>query len=137
MKAHWSWVIGAAISIPSIIVIFSFGWMFSDNTNDRYLTSVILAVGGSIGWVVGMMLSPDSLTEKRAFSSISKNISLFVSGYMVSKADKLVDAILKPDFLLSGNHLASYRLFGFFCILILSALLTYLLRVYAFTVDGG
>lgn len=134
MKGHWSWIIATFIAIPLMICIFVFGWDISDNIAERYLTIVIFIASGSIGWFVGMILSPDSLSEEKRFSTFSKNISLFISGYMVSKIDRLVDALFQPDIIFSSNRLAGYRFVGALSMLILAALLTYLLRVYAFTI---
>ena len=80
-----------------------------------------------------MILSPDSRIEQREFSGLWKGISLFISGYLVSKVDPLVDALLKPDAVLSlhdGTHI--YRILACIAVTLLTAILTYVVRVYAF-----
>jgi hypothetical protein len=134
-ERHSSWII-TAIVIPALLVaLFWMGWSLSDMLQERYLTLVILIGACALGWVLGMVLSPDSKTEAKNFYTAGKGVSLFVSGYLVSKIDGLVTAVFEPQVLLrTTEHLAAYRLIGAIASLILTAILIYIVRVYAFTV---
>lgn len=59
---------------------------------------ILLALTGAlIGWVVGILATPLSDAEGRRFGELAKVISGFVSGYLLSKIDPLIDALLSPD----------------------------------------
>ncbi|MFH2045488.1 MAG: hypothetical protein ABIK92_10125 [Pseudomonadota bacterium] len=132
---HSSWIITAIVAPALLVVLFWMGWRLSDIPQERYLTSAILIAACALGWVLGMVLSPDSKTEAKNFSTVGKGVSLFVSGYLVSKIDGLVTAVFEPHVLLHATeHLAAYRLIGAIASLTLTAILTYIVRVYALTV---
>src|SRR5262245_16757396 len=132
---HWSWIIAALVASVFLTAIFWMGWRFSNIPAERYLTLVVLIAAGALGWILGVILSPDSKTEARNFSSFGKSVSLFVSGYLVSKIDVLVTALFDPQILLNAtDHLAAYRLVGALATLALVTMLTYNVRVYGLTV---
>jgi len=82
-----------------------------------------------------MVLSPDTKTEEKKFLDVWKGISLFVSGYLISKIDPLIEALFKPEVIMNAtDHLVAYRLVACFATVVIMTLLTYVLRVYAFTV---
>src|ERR1700677_3561315 len=132
---HWSWVITVVIAMPLLICLACMGWNFSDTIQDKYLTTAIMVACGAVGWMFGMALSPDSKTEAKNFSSLWKGFTLFASGYLVSKVDPFIGAALNPDVIFDPTeHLAAFSIVAGFCWIALSAILTYVLRVYCFTV---
>ncbi len=132
---HDSWKIGVAVAVPLVIALGFFGWLMAPQKEDAYLTTALLIACVAIGWAVGMMLSPDSRTEEKKFLDVWKGISLFASGYLISKLDPLVVVVFRPDTLMSADgRLIAYRLVACFATIVLMAILTYVLRVYAFTV---
>jgi hypothetical protein len=79
-----------------------------------------------------MALSPDSKTEAHNFSTLGKNVSLFISGYLISKIDGVIAGIFDAKMLLdAASHLAVFRLIGAFAAFILATILTYVIRIYA------
>jgi len=134
-ERHWSWIITVIVALALLGALFLMGWRLSDIPQERYLTLAILIAACTLGWVLGMVLSPDSKTETKNFFTIGKGVSLFVSGYLVSKIDGLVTAVFEPQLLLHATeHLAAYRLIGAIASLTLAAILTYIVRIYALTV---
>lgn len=132
---HWSWIITAIVAPVLLIAVFCMGWCLSEIPQERYVTSAVLIAAIAFGWAFGMVLSPDSKTEAKNFSTLGKSVSLFISGYLVSKIDGLVTGVFDPQVLLHATeHLAAYRLIGAIASLTLTAILTYIVRVYALTV---
>ena len=132
---HWSWVIAAGIATLLLGWLLRLGWLFSSNPDDKYLTMALLIGCGATGWVVGTALSPDSTTEARKMSAVWKGISLFASGYLISKVDRLIAAILLPDLILHPTeHLAAFRFVAGVSSVFLSAIMTYMVRIYGLTV---
>jgi len=74
-----------------IIVVAACIWI-------QNLVTCLLAFAGAIaGWLVGVVLVPLNPQEKKTFSQVAKVISSFLSGYLLSKLDPLLTALLKID----------------------------------------
>jgi hypothetical protein len=134
---HPSWKIAVAVAAPFLLAIGIIGWLIAPSIPDGYVNTVLIVACSSIGWSAGMMLSPDSRLEEKKFTGLWKGVSLFASGYLVSKIDPLVDAMLKADTIKHvAEPLIAYRVLAAVATIVLTAIVTYVVRVYAFTVDG-
>ena len=132
---HPSWRIAVGIVTPLLIVMGILGWLIAPTIDDAYVNCAFMITFSAVGWMAGMILSPDSRVEEKKFSNLWKGISLFVSGYLVSKLDPLVEALLKPDVLLAmHSSIHTYRVLAAISATVLTAILTYVIRVYALTV---
>lgn len=132
---HPSWIVAVSASAPLLLTIGVIGWLVAPTPAAAYVNTVLVIAFCSIGWTIGMMLSPDSTVEEKKFSGIWKGVSLFVSGYLVSKIDPLIAAVLKPESLTSlEDPLIAFRVAACVATILLTAIMTYVLRVYAFTV---
>ena len=117
------------------MIIGIMGWLIAPTRADAYVNAVLVVTYCSIGWAAGMMLSPDSTIEEKKFSSVWKGVSLFISGYLVSKLDPLIGALLTPEAIANlAEPLVAYRVLAGIGAVILTAILTYVVRVYVFTV---
>jgi hypothetical protein len=74
----------------------------------RALNIAVLVFGASTGWLAGILLSPYDPKEERAFPRYAAAASAFASGYLVSKVDRVLEDLLKPEFLFSS--VAGFRL---------------------------
>ena len=134
---HPSWEIAVAIASPLLFIIGVLGWLVAPTRSDAYINCAFVITFCAVGWMFGMILSPDSRVEEKKFNSLWKGICLFVSGYVVSKVDPLVDALLKPEVVFGAHDdVHTYRLLASLAATVLSAVLTYVIRVYAFTVGA-
>jgi len=61
------------------------------------VTSLCGLVGGALGWLSGILIAPLNANEQRKFGELSKIISGFVTGYLLSKIDPLITALLAID----------------------------------------
>ena len=126
-----------AITSPLLFALGMLGWFIAPTMEDAYLNAAFMVTFSAVGWAAGMILSPDSRLEEKKFTSLWKGISLFISGYLLSKIDPLVDTLLKPEALQSlhdSNY--TYRVLAGIGATVLTAILTYVIRVYAFAVRG-
>jgi hypothetical protein len=56
------------------------------------LLGLLALVGAIFGWITGVLAVPYSSTEKQHFGELAKVISGFVTGYLLSKVDPLINA---------------------------------------------
>ena len=102
---------------------------------DHIINLAILLTSIAFGWLLGTFTSPDSPDEETRFSRYGTAIKAFVSGYLISKCDKLVTAILDPDSLFKQLPLFRFLL----CLsgLLVATMVTYILREYVLQSPGG
>jgi hypothetical protein len=125
----------ATLVITLIIAIGIIGVMWylcyrvgSNPPTDHIINLAILIASIAIGWLFGTFVSPDTPDEETRFSRLGTAIKAFVSGYLVSKMDKLFTVIFDPDKLF--QNLPMFRFLLFVTGLIVAALVTYVLREY-------
>lgn len=127
-----------ASNILLILVITIFIWlsfMMNREPQDIYLNLALLIASGTVGWLVGILISPDSEKEASKFSAYSKAIATFVSGYLVSKVDKVIEKIFDPSFLF--QPIPGYRLVSCIAGFTIALLVTFIVRVYVFGANLG
>lgn len=80
---------------------FAFGslilWLCFEVDNDHLaqkLNVLLVMIGALLGWSLGMFFAPYDTGEAERFSSIGQSISVFASGYLVSKLDRFLEATL-------------------------------------------
>lgn len=72
-----------------------FAWSYENGTHfNLCLLSGVL--GAALGWTVGIIISPYSITEREAFASIGKLVYGFLSGYAFSKIDPIIGSLIDP-----------------------------------------
>lgn len=121
-----------SVVVPAILIYLCFKMVVT--AQDGYLNLAIMLASVCVGWLLGTFISPASDTEKTRFGEYGKAVSAFVSGYLVSKLDKVVERILTPDTL--AVPIASFRLAGSIAALISALLVTYIVRAYVYGGDS-
>lgn len=122
--------------IASVIVIVSIyaiiGWLASKVRKDPVdvpINMSLIILGGAIGWVVGIFLTPYGQDQKVEFAEYASVIALFVSGYLVGKVDAAISHLLKPECLFTP--IVGFRLIITFSSFLLGMLVTVVLRYYS------
>jgi F0F1-type ATP synthase membrane subunit a len=82
------------ILLCALLVI---AYFIAQSDQGRVLNYFVVLLGALCGWALGIFSSPYSKTEEKRFSSISQAISAFVSGYVLSKFDRFLEASLFTD----------------------------------------
>ncbi len=89
----------------------------------------ILVFGSASGWLVGTIFSPYDKVEGEAFEKYGKAVYAFISGYLLSKLDKLTVRIFDPDFFFSSPGVRFHAIILLTSVL-LTMLMTFVLRKY-------
>src|ERR1700735_2011160 len=84
-----------AIGVALVVLCFLVG----QSGEVHALNIAVLVFGVSTGWLVGILLHPYGRMEARTFSQFAAAASAFASGYLVSKTDRVLEEVFKPDFL--------------------------------------
>ena len=128
-SAIWTLIITLIIAIGIVGVMWYLCYRVGSNPPaDHLINLAILIASIAIGWLFGTFISPDTPDEEARFSRLGTAIKAFVSGYLVSKMDKLFTVIFDPDKLF--QNLPMFRFLLFVTGLIVAALVTYVLREY-------
>ena len=119
-------------SIKGLIVIIALAiacfQMGKTNREELILNYSHLLLGLVIGWVVGHIVSPYNSQEKEVFSGYIKAVAAFVSGYILSKADKLIDRIIDPSYFFNNDVI--FRSMTLFTSAIVAMVITFVHRKY-------
>ena len=120
-----STVSAAALGIGLVVLCFLVG----QGSEVRALNIAVVVFGASTGWLAGILVSPYDPKESRAFPRYAAAASAFASGYLVSKLDRVLDELLKPEFLFLP--LVGFRLLAGLSGFAMAAIITYVYRNYA------
>ena len=116
----------AAVLLGGTMVVLSF--CIGENMTVVVLNLAVLTLGFSVGWVIGILISPYDTEESKRFSVLTKAVGVFASGYLVGKIDKLVERLFNPDFVLDSIH--GFRIIAFLTAAIVAMLVTFIYRWY-------
>lgn len=120
-----STVSAAALGMGLVTLCFRVG----QGSEVRALNIAVVVFGASTGWLAGILLSPYDPRESRAFPRYAAAASAFASGYLVSKLDRVLEELLKPEFLFSP--VPAFRLLAGLSGFATAAIITYVYRTYA------
>ena len=126
---NWKMVgscMGAAVCLSALLGL---AILIRGNAQDAYLNLALLVLAWVIGWVLGTLAAPYTKKEESQFTIYAKAISVFASGYLVGKLDRLATDIFSPEVLM--KPLAAFRLAAFVATVLLAALVTRSFRAYA------
>ena len=117
---------GAAMAM--FIVLAMAALYITTEPIDIPINATIMILGLSLGWLCGTFMTPYNKIESEYVSSFTKAVSVFVSGYVVGKVDRVVEYILNPTFLMST--LPAFRIMSFVATFVIALMLTYIFRQY-------
>jgi hypothetical protein len=88
------------------------------------------ALGLAAGWAVGILLAPYQ-SEQERFREYAKFVSAFITGYLVSKLDRIFDLWLDPEHgPLVLHSIVAHRMMICITSFLLAAVSTYVARKY-------
>ena len=115
------------------LILAILGAMFSESRAEFAFSFLVGVAGGAVGSLLGTLASPYSHGEKTAFSEYLKAIATFLSGFLLSKVDKLLVVVADPDNL-TAHPIYGARALVFAITLVASAITIYIFRMYY---EGG
>ena len=100
------------------IALIVFAYKIGPESNVYPVTYLICLAGCILGWLIGMLTSPYNLEDENKLGKFSKLIGTFLSGYILSKFDRVIENIINPTSMLIPLIGLRVLLFGcFFCLM--------------------
>jgi len=103
-------------------------YFVSPALSDYATTLLIQMCGIALGWLTAFLASPRDDDEKAAFSLLTKTLSAFVSGYLLSKLEPVIRGVLNSG--LAENPISATRLLIFVSAFALAFMNGYSYRLY-------
>jgi hypothetical protein len=124
-------VISADLLVAAFLVVLSFlAWRIGSTDSDRTANFLVVALGVAVGWAVGFLAAPVAKPDPERFAAFGKILSAFLTGYVVSKLGRFMEAAFFTDDGLSSR--AWERLALIITSSIAMALVVYANRTYPF-----
>jgi len=102
----------------------------SEDPAAKNANRLVAMLGAIFGWIIGIAFAPFSPEEQTHFEAISKVVSAFLSGYVVSKLDRFLEAKLFPVDEVSRDSWTRVGIFT--AALLLVSVTVFVNRLYAF-----
>jgi uncharacterized membrane protein YeaQ/YmgE (transglycosylase-associated protein family) len=115
-------IFGAIIAI----LLFVLAYMVGPEPNVYPKTFLISIAGCIFGWVIGVLTSPINTEEENKLNKFPKLIGTFLSGYILSKFDRVAESLVNPTFILIP--LVGLRVLLFICFFCLTWILVFEFR---------
>ncbi len=120
--------IASSAAFAMLIGLAICSFMISPGTNDIPINATIMILGTSLGWLCGTFITPYNEKESEYVSSFTKLASVFFSGYVIGKMDRVVEYFLSPDIFF--DTLSAFRPMSFLASFVIALMLTYIYRQY-------
>ena len=114
----------SVLGLALVILCFRVG----QSAEVHAMNIAVLVFGASSGWLAGILLSPYDPKEASNFPRYAAAVSAFASGYLVSKVDRVLEEVLKPEFLFSP--VPGFRLLAGLSGFAITLIVTYVYRAY-------
>lgn len=106
-----------------------FAFQFDRDIENRIITLLICCLGFILGWIIGIVTTPYNEIDGKGITKFSKIVGSFLTGYVLSKADKIFERVFKEDYILSMQ--VGGRLLFFLCFFGLAWIVVFVYRLYA------
>lgn len=93
------------------------------------ITYLICTAGVILGWLIGILTTPYDAADQKKLENFSKMVGTFLSGYVLSKFDRVLERVINPEHEMS--ELFALRTLLFFCFFGLSWIVVFVFRQYA------
>lgn len=100
---------------------------WTEGSNPK-LQVLICLLNGTLGWCVGLYLTPTSEGEKQQLSEFSKALLTLASGFGLGKLDVIAGKI--AEWVPANEGESAIRILLFLCMLLIGALFTYISRLF-------
>jgi len=120
----------ASYIIGGLAIVFCILAAWTTSTgNAKYLQVLICVLGGSLGWIFGLFLTPSNEGEKKQFSEFGKALTALVSGFGLAQVNTLVEGVRTASQDMN-TEATGIRVLLFSCTLLIGGLFTYISRLH-------
>jgi uncharacterized membrane protein YeaQ/YmgE (transglycosylase-associated protein family) len=120
---------GAVVGTAIIVMAYLVG-----EERSVYPTTYIICICGYIlGWIVALVSTPMNKTDEDKLGRFTKLAGTFLTGYLLSKFDKILEKILDPAQIFSS--IAGARVLLFICCFGLTFILVFYYREYKWRIS--
>ena len=101
-KKGFNWKICATAVFASVFYGFISFTAYKLNIKEEIPITIISCISGAVlGWIIGIITTPYDNDDKDKIGNFTKTIGAFLSGYVLSKFDKVLEEAFKPKILLT------------------------------------
>lgn len=111
------------------IALLVFAYKIGCGSDVYPVTYLICLAGCILGWLIGMLTTPYDLEDEIKLGKFSKLIGTFLSGYILSKFDRVIEEIINPTSMLTP--IIGLRVLLFVCFFCLMWIVVFVFRQYA------
>ena len=125
-------IIGSTVSALVLfgsLLCCTFSGAVAPDRTELFLHLSFIVMGATLGWIVGIFVSPYSEREKGQFTGIAKGVTVFFSGYALAKIDPIITATLSPEAF--SKTVVIFRTVAFLTSFLLAMLIVFIYRKYA------
>lgn len=130
LSKKYKLLVATAISGLLSVTIVALCFIVAPNKQAGAVSLLLGIVGLLIGWMVGVALTPYSQEEKYQFSTYTKAIGVFASGYVAAKIDRIFEYLASPDNIFVSNTQTGLRLLIFIAAAFLALITVFTHRQY-------
>jgi len=138
MKMKWIWkevfkkssgiLLAFIFFFVSELLMLIFSYLVGTTSQDYALNWTMIIVGAAIGWMVAVLLSPDTSAQGKRLKRGAAALSALASGYIIGKGEDSIKELLKPGFLFTP--LVGFRVLAFVGSFSVSLILVFVRREY-------
>jgi hypothetical protein len=126
-----------ATAISGIVVgsaLILLAYLVGPDKNEYPITYIICISGYILGWIVAIISTPMNAMDEHKIGRFTKTVGAFLSGYILSKTDRVFDIIFDPASIF--DPLAGARVLLFICCFGLTFILVFYYRQYKWKVPA-
>ena len=118
----------AAVAVFLLLIGLAFVMHLSPKYSEFALSAIVAVTGLTLGWLLGFLASPYTTAEEKRFARYAATISAFFSGYLLSKIEPWLTAVVEAG--KGGNRVIAARVLIFVGCATVGAISMYVYRLY-------
>jgi hypothetical protein len=111
------------------VALIIFAYLIGPQSDVYPITYIICISGSLLGWLIAIISTPYDKTDEDKIGKFTKLVGTFLTGYLLSKFDKVLEKIIDPTQILSS--LIGLRILLFICCFVVTFIIVFVYRQYA------
>ncbi|MGV3661993.1 MAG: hypothetical protein ACO1TE_17545 [Prosthecobacter sp.] len=124
----WTVVSSNLFALIFAVAIITIAYRLGRKDGSYLINWMLCVLGALIGWAIGILAAPFNESESQRFLALGQAVSVFLSGYVISKLDRFLEGTLYSDGAPQGS--AWMRLCLFVVSLLLAVIIVFINRLY-------